>query len=683
MLAKFFSAAIAAALLLSPFHTLPASADASPSTEPAIESTTESTTDTAPASTTASSTEIPTTAIPTEPTTETTIEITTEPTEPALSPAKIYADRIYTEIMGQAPDEATLQALASSLASHETTVSAAVLTLLESETHTNRLTTNATYVTLLYRALLGHDPDPAGLDHWCEHLRYFSRRSVLRSILGSGEAGALIKEAGLSRGTLSLPEARDQDPALTRFVCQMYLAALDRMPTVGESNAAAGDLLSGTRSLSVICLDLLESDAFVQMHPDDAAYIRALSLIFTGAEPSIPELTAHLDALRTGMTRFSVFLAYAKSDRAAQYLANHGLPDACADLAYAFPQVSANAKYYIYLSPSFDASGLGYVYAGQILTVTGLQGEWLEVSFHNRTGYIHRERVAGYEGEGIRVLPVSNIPQSSNIGGTPLPTGCEVASLSVLLLYLGYDGAGKNLLANTYMPKGTIGQTDPRYAFVGTPEYSSSYGAFSGVMIQTCNNYFNAIGSTRHTIRDISGADKEALYAQIDAGHPVLVWYTMNCTTKRTYGATWSLRRGTSWTEPGTGTYSFTWRNSEHCSVLVGYNRVKDTVILADVWANSGAASGGLTEYSADKFFSAYEWLDRQALIITDEAAPFAPGDVNTDGTVSALDVVLMQQHLVHGVPLTAAGAKAADLDFDNHITAFDLSLLKRKLLQT
>ncbi len=254
--------------------------------------------------------------------------------------------------------------------------------------------------------------------------------------------------------------------------------------------------------------------------------------------------------------------------------------------------------------------------------MTGFDKNWVQIDFMKSTGYLRRDQVAPYAGEGIRVLPVVNIPQCSTLDGASLPTGCEVTSLAVLMHHLGFTDATKNYLANNYMPRGAIGSTDPNYAFMGDPTTSWSYGAYAGPIITTAQRYFSAKGISDYTVNNLTGASMEELYAQVDAGHPVLVWYTMNCTATRAYGATWTLQRGTATTEPGTGTYSFTWKKSEHCSVLVGYNRNKGTVILADVWANSGAVTGALTEYSVSAFESAYNWIGKQAVTITKNAVP-------------------------------------------------------------
>ena len=55
----------------------------------------------------------------------------------------------------------------------------------------------------------------------------------------------------------------------------------------------------------------------------------------------------------------------------------------------------------------------------------------------------------------------------------------------------------------------------------------------------------------------------------------------------------WTLRYGAKTTKPGTGTYRFTWYGLQHCVAVAGYNKKKNTLIIADV-----GKAGELTEYS-------------------------------------------------------------------------------------
>lgn len=56
-------------------------------------------------------------------------------------------------------------------------------------------------------------------------------------------------------------------------------------------------------------------------------------------------------------------------------------------------------------------------------------------------------------------------------------------------------------------------------------------------------------------------------------------------------------------------------------------------------------------------------------------------GDVNTDGTVSVLDVVALQKHLLTTASLNADQLRNADMYDDDVVDGFDLAFLKRVLL--
>ncbi len=62
-------------------------------------------------------------------------------------------------------------------------------------------------------------------------------------------------------------------------------------------------------------------------------------------------------------------------------------------------------------------------------------------------------------------------------------------------------------------------------------------------------------------------------------------------------------------------------------------------------------------------------------------AAEQPNGDVDMDGGVSVADAVLLTKYLLAAEPLTAAQYTSADMNADSCVNAFDLAVLKRKLL--
>ncbi len=554
--------------------------------------------------------------------TETT-ETTQDTTEP-LSPEQLteaFVARLYSVMLGRTPDPTGLSNWTQKLLSGEETAAEVIRGFVFSQEYLNKNTSNEEYVTMLYHTLMNREPDEAGLASWCEKASMCSRTFLLRGFVQSSEFSALCESYAVQRGNILLTENRDRHPGMTGYITNLYRESLGREPDSAGLNNWTGLVLDGDKTLSEVILNFLGSTEFMEKNAENADYVASLYPCILGRQPDSAGLANWVNQMECGKTRFAIYLGMVKSTEFQELCTKYGIADYVTDLGGIGSAMQVKQSCLVYRQPSYSAGNRGYVYGNQILTVTGISGDWFKVAFMDGMGYIHKDKLTKYDSSGIKVLPVTNIPQCSTLGGDSLPTGCEVTSLAVLMQYLGFADATKNHLADVHMPRGPIGSTDPNYAFIGSPRTSYSYGAYAGVMLRTAENYFNANTITDYAVNDLTGAELTDLYAQVDAGNPVLVWYTMNCTARRTYGATWIFTRGQQWTQPGTGTYSFTWRNSEHCSVLVGYNKTKNTVILADVWANSGAATGALTEYSVSAFLSAYNWLGNQAVTITKNAA--------------------------------------------------------------
>ena len=184
------------------------------------------------------------------------------------------------------------------------------------------------------------------------------------------------------------------------------------------------------------------------------------------------------------------------------------------------------------------------------------------------------------------LVPIHQFPE--------LPTGCEVTSLTIVLNYLGFR-ADKLDLADNYLPKGPIGSTDFRKAFVGNPRSSHAYGCYAPVIVNTANSYLKAQKSKLRAM-DISGRELTSLTVYTKADIPVMVWGTINCL--KPY-------RGVTWTVDGK---KLTWTGQEHCMVLLGIQNGR--VQVADPY------SGTIRLYDLTLFRDRYNSLFKQAVLI-------------------------------------------------------------------
>lgn len=105
-----------------------------------------------------------------------------------------FVDRLYRIILGRAPDVAGLNDWVDAINTCRVTASETVRGFLYSPEFLRKKLTNIEYVTVLYQAVLGRNPDNAGLKDWLIVLdNGASRDNVLTGFLTSNEFDKLCK----------------------------------------------------------------------------------------------------------------------------------------------------------------------------------------------------------------------------------------------------------------------------------------------------------------------------------------------------------------------------------------------------------------------------------------------------------------------------------------------------------
>lgn len=243
-----------------------------------------------------------------------------------------------------------------------------------------------------------------------------------------------------------------------------------------------------------------------------------------------------------------------------------------------------------------------------------LENGWSKVSYNTGYAYINsdylttsRPGVVGtvhidtnqysynavMSGDDVMLLDVKNILQKPD-----LPTGAEITCLTIVLNYLG-DYADKVYMAENYLTIAEPGTTSPYEAYLGDPKTSSeSYGCYAPVIVDAANRYFSDKGESKKQALDVSGSSIDELLAYVKKGMPVIVWGTINMTASS---------KTTEWQIED---FVYRWREKSHCTVLIGYNKTKSTVIVADPLQ-------GIVEYDMDTYYQRYKDLLYNAVVIS------------------------------------------------------------------
>ena len=250
----------------------------------------------------------------------------------------------------------------------------------------------------------------------------------------------------------------------------------------------------------------------------------------------------------------------------------------------------------------------------QIHRVAILENGWSKVCYNSEYAYINsnyltttRPTVPGtihldttqyayravLNNEELVLLGVQNILQKPE-----LPAGPEITCLTIVLNYLG-DYVDKVFLAENYLTIAEPGTASPYDAYLGDPKVAKgSYGCYASVIVDAANRYFSDKGNTRKKALNVSGSTKDELLEFVKNGTPVLVWGTTNLVESKVTAA---------WEVDGE---LIQWQGYEHCTVLMGYNKTRDTVIVADPLR-------GIIEFDMEKYFQRYEEQHSNAVIIS------------------------------------------------------------------
>lgn len=218
-----------------------------------------------------------------------------------------------------------------------------------------------------------------------------------------------------------------------------------------------------------------------------------------------------------------------------------------------------------------------------------IEGSWL--SKYTATSETLKEYSISWESGNIKKkLNVAELLQNPQ-----LPSGCEVTSLTAALNYLGYD-IDKITMSNKYLDMGAIGETNPYKAFIGTPDDNGAYGCFAPVIINCANKFLSDI-SAEHIAYDYSNNNLQSLFKQIDLGHPVVIWATIDMLDTYT-SAVWNID-GEEVRFPA----------NEHCLLLTGYDYEQSVVHIMD------PMRGNVT-YDMALFNYRYNQIGNQAVVI-------------------------------------------------------------------
>jgi hypothetical protein len=196
--------------------------------------------------------------------------------------------------------------------------------LFFSDEFVNSNVSEEVFVQRLIRALMGREPNPAGVAHYVRQLeRGLPREYIFTTIAHSDEFSDLCAIAGISRGTHTM----SQDMNIRVFTTKLFLATLDRTPNEEGLNFWINELASRNRTGARLASDFIFSQEMEAKNLSDRNYIIALCNALLGRNPAESGITHWVNQMNTvhNGNRYSIFVEFINSAEFAQLCADYGI----------------------------------------------------------------------------------------------------------------------------------------------------------------------------------------------------------------------------------------------------------------------------------------------------------------------------------------------------------------------
>lgn len=214
------------------------------------------------------------------------------------------------------------------------------------------------------------------------------------------------------------------------------------------------------------------------------------------------------------------------------------------------------------------------------------------------------------EQKPIKLIKVPYINQDNIV------YGCEAVSTTMLLKYFGYKVSEKEFTDEYLIKKdwyiGQDGESygpDPNAAYPGNPYQSGGENCgFGSFAPSTAKSIKRVLYEKKHKVSFSTDLNlDEIIKKYIDNDIPVLIWATtdMKPTSK---GYSWIINYTDENSKLKKGD-KFTWKNYEHCLVLVGYDD-------KNYYFNDPYKNHGLIYYKKELVKKRFSELGNQSLVI-------------------------------------------------------------------
>ncbi len=239
-----------------------------------------------------------------------------------------FVTRMYTIVLNRSPETVGMDAWTEYLYNAQCTGAQMLQAFIEGDEFVARGLSDNAFMDVMYRAVMGREPDTEGMEAWLTALSNgVSRTYVLSGFTGSTEFTDICNDYGITKGNVVTTEGRDRNYKVTCFVQRFYTKVLNREAEVEGLNVWCNAIIDKNTTPQNAARLFVFSDEAINRNLSNAEYIKMLYRTFMGRECESDEiLNGWVGYISTqGHTRDEAFELFAGSTEFADIVRSYGL----------------------------------------------------------------------------------------------------------------------------------------------------------------------------------------------------------------------------------------------------------------------------------------------------------------------------------------------------------------------
>ena len=185
---------------------------------------------------------------------------------------------------------------------------------------------NEELVDTLYDAMFDSKGDAEGRKFWLNDLETgFSRTYLMWGFAESSQFDNLCNRYGITRGTVTLTEPRDQNRGVTQFVSRIYKEALHRGVDTHGLNTWCDEILSGRETPAQVVSGFIFSTEFINRNLSDEEFIKVMYATYFDRDADPTGMETWMDVLKKNPDRSNVVNGFNGSQEFFDLVSRFGL----------------------------------------------------------------------------------------------------------------------------------------------------------------------------------------------------------------------------------------------------------------------------------------------------------------------------------------------------------------------